>query len=165
MRTSALAAAAWAACDCLIGIAHAQPAPCDLIGVWKLTYFASENMNTNIWRQPLGEALMATSRSRPSDLSPSSQPDSRKHRTLMKIECGFQTSLAYSGPYWIETNRLTVRVQVAWDETWTGTNQVHAISCEEDKLFLNTVAGCLNLPARHTGHDRGLCWSLCVSSR
>ena len=30
---------------------------------------------------------------------------------------------------------------MAWDETWTGTNQVHAISCDEDKLFLNTVPG------------------------
>ena len=142
MRTLRIAAAAWVLATALSASAHAERAPCDVIGVWKLTYFASENMNTNIWRQPLGDSPNGYLAITPERLIAIFTAGSRKHpQTDEDRVTAFQNSLAYGGPYWMEMNRLTVRVQVAWDETWTGTNQVHAISCDEDKLFFNTVPG------------------------
>jgi len=140
MRMFRVPAASWAVAIAISALAQAQAAPCDLIGVWKLTYFASENMNTNLWRLPFGESPRGYLAITPERVIAVLVADSRKPPHPDRASAVL-TSLAYSGPYWIETDRLTVRVQVAWDETWSGTNQVHALFCEEDKLFLNTVPG------------------------
>jgi hypothetical protein len=46
---------------------------------------------------------------------------------------------AYTGLYRIEGNRLTTRVDVAWNEAWKGRDEVRFFRLEGDKLFIETA--------------------------
>lgn len=45
---------------------------------------------------------------------------------------------AYSGRYTVDGQRLTTHVDVAWNEAWTGTDQVRLWSREGSQLMLST---------------------------
>ena len=47
--------------------------------------------------------------------------------------------LAYSGRYRTEGNRITVKVDLAWDEAWIGTEQVRYCRIEGDELHMEAV--------------------------
>ena len=46
---------------------------------------------------------------------------------------------AYTGLYRVEGDRLTTRVEVAWNEAWTGTDQTRIFRLESDKLYIETI--------------------------
>jgi hypothetical protein len=46
---------------------------------------------------------------------------------------------AFTGPYRVEGDRLTVKVDVAWNEAWIGTDQTRILRLEGDKLFIESV--------------------------
>jgi hypothetical protein len=46
---------------------------------------------------------------------------------------------AFTGPYRVEGDRLTVKVDVAWNEAWTGTDQTRIFRIEGDKLFIESI--------------------------
>ena len=160
MRMFRVPAASWAVAIAISALAQAQAAPCDLIGVWKLTYFASENMNTNLWRLPFGESPRGYLAITPERVIAVLVADSRKPPHPDRASAVL-TSLAYSGPYWIETDRLTVRVQVAW-----GAGPIRSMLCSAKRTSFSSTPYRVfqSISKTHTAR-RGLCWGLCVSSR
>jgi hypothetical protein len=44
--------------------------------------------------------------------------------------------LAYSGKYHTEANKIIINVDIAWDESWTGTQQVRYYKIEGDELHI-----------------------------
>lgn len=48
------------------------------------------------------------------------------------------TLVAYSGPYRIEGNKITVSVDAAWNEAWKGTQQTRAFELKGKRLVLIT---------------------------
>jgi len=50
----------------------------------------------------------------------------------------YQKMIAYSGRYRIEGNKITTKVEVAWNEAWVGGEQVRYIRFEGDKLFIES---------------------------
>ena len=50
----------------------------------------------------------------------------------------FRTMIAYSGRYRIEGSTITTKVEVAWNESWVGGEQVRHIRFEGDKLFIES---------------------------
>jgi len=46
----------------------------------------------------------------------------------------FLSMTAYSGIYHVEGDKWTTRVDVAWTETWTGSDQIRFFKLEGDKL-------------------------------
>jgi len=49
------------------------------------------------------------------------------------------TLVAYSGPYRIEGNKITVSVDAAWNEAWKGTQQARAFELKGKRLVLITA--------------------------
>ena len=47
--------------------------------------------------------------------------------------------VAYTGLYTIDGNRLTTRVDVAWNEALKGTDQVRFYRLQGDKLFIESA--------------------------
>jgi hypothetical protein len=50
----------------------------------------------------------------------------------------FHTMIAYSGRYRVEGSTITTKVEVAWNESWVGGEQVRHIRFEGDKLFIES---------------------------
>jgi len=50
----------------------------------------------------------------------------------------FNTVIAYAGTFTVDGDRVTHHVDVSWNETWTGSEQVRNISLEGRKLFIRS---------------------------
>jgi Lipocalin-like domain len=67
----------------------------------------------------------------------------------------FKTMFAYTGHYRVEGDRLTTKVDVAWNEAWRGTDQVRFFRLQDDKLFIESAPlPSLNYP--EMGQVRGI---------
>ena len=148
------------ACDLLSAPVQAEPAPCDVIGFWKLTYFGSENMNTNVWEQPFGKNPKGYLTITPERIIAIITTELRKAPlTDADRASGFDTMLAYSGPYWIDRNRLTVRILVVW--TRLGRLRIRSMPWVA-RAIRSPSARC---PARQsTSKEKPACHVFCLSS-
>ena len=128
----------------LLGIFIATAALADdkdkLLGTWKLVSFVLEDAETKEKKTLFGEhpqgyftflpngrttvILTAEGRSMP--------------RNDAERAAAFQSMTAYSGQYRLEGNKLVVDVDVAWNESWVGGEQVRHIRFADDKLFIES---------------------------
>ncbi len=116
-------------------MAHAQQH--ELEGVWKLTSFVSESVQTkerrNIYgEKPAGYLVITPERFTAVITGEGRKPPQTDEDRLFS----FRNMLAYTGLYRIEGNRLTTKVDVAWNEAWNGTDQVRFFRLQGDKLFI-----------------------------
>jgi Lipocalin-like domain len=51
----------------------------------------------------------------------------------------FRSMLAYSGKYRIDGNKIIIKVDIAWDEAWNGTEQVRYFRIEGNRLYIEAV--------------------------
>ena len=51
-----------------------------------------------------------------------------------EAEALFRSMTAYGGTYWIDGNRVIHHVDISWNETWTGTDQVREYKLEGERL-------------------------------
>ncbi len=113
-----------------------------LVGTWRLVSFFVENMDTGERSAAYGERpngfIIATAEGRFTAIvtgqgRPIPQTDEQR-------ATAFRSMFAYSGPFTIEGNRLTTRVEVSWNESWTGTDQVRFFRFEgNDRLVIETA--------------------------
>lgn len=60
-----------------------------------------------------------------------------------------RTMFAYTGTYRIEGDKLTTKVDVSWNEAWTGTDQVRTYKLEGDRIqFISAWAPSANIPEK-----------------
>lgn len=118
--------------------AHAeQPA---LVGVWKLTSFAVESIESKERRNVYGEKPTGYLVITPERFTAIITGEGRKPpQTDEDRLSNFRNMLAYTGPYRIEGNQLTTMVDVAWNESWTGTEQVRFFRLQGDRLFIESA--------------------------
>jgi hypothetical protein len=61
-------------------------------------------------------------------------------RTVPKTEAekaaAFESMIAYSGKYRIEGNKVTVRPEVAWNESYIGTDQIRFFRLDGDRMLI-----------------------------
>jgi hypothetical protein len=46
--------------------------------------------------------------------------------------------IAYSGAYSLEGNKVTHKIEVSWNQAWTGTNQQRFVEVKDDQLIIKT---------------------------
>jgi Lipocalin-like domain len=119
-------------------MAHAQQP--ELVGVWKLTLFVSESVQTkerrNIYgEKPVGYLVITPERFTAIITGEGRKPPQTDEDRLFS----FRNMLAYTGLYRIEGNRLITKVDVAWNEAWKATDQVRFFRLEGDKLFIESA--------------------------
>jgi len=112
-----------------------------LVGVWKLVSWVTEDVETLERRALFGEHptgyIVFTESGRAIAILTG---DRRKVPKSDEDKVGaFGSMVAYSGKYEIEGNRLTTRVDIAWDEAQVGTDQVRFFRIEGDNLAIETA--------------------------
>jgi hypothetical protein len=51
----------------------------------------------------------------------------------------YRTLVAYAGAYSVEGDKVTHKIEVAWNQVWNGTSQQRIIEVKGDRLTIKTV--------------------------
>ena len=130
-----------------------------IVGTWKFVSFVREVIATGerqnefgdkpegyISYQPDGRMfamLVGGNRVRPAGSTPT---DDEKIRL-------FGTLIAYSGAYVVEGDKITHKIDVSWNQSWTGSDQVRFFKIEGDTLTITTA---INKNPRDGREGRGV---------
>jgi hypothetical protein len=115
-----------------------------LLGTWKLvaavreelpsgsrTDFLGPNPTGYINYAPDGRMMVlnvASGRRKPAEANATSQ----------EAEALFRSMTSYGGTYTIDGNEITHHVDISWNETWTGTEQIRIARFEGNRAYLST---------------------------
>ena len=111
-----------------------------IIGTWKLVSVMYEDQETKALAPVLGNnprgSQIATRDGRwlalvTADNRPVPKTDEERAQAL-------RTMISYSGRYRVEGNKVTTKVEIAWNEAWVGGEQVRLVRFEGDKLFIES---------------------------
>ena len=111
-----------------------------IVGVWKLVSVMYEDQETKALTPVLGNhprgSQIATRDGRwlalvTADNRPVPKTDEERAQAL-------RTMISYSGHYKVEGNKVTTKVEIAWNEAWVGGEQVRFVRFEGDKLFIES---------------------------
>ncbi len=112
-----------------------------LVGTWKLVSCLMEDVETKEWTPAWGEhpngylILTAAGRWIVIQTAEGREPP----RTDADRAAAFKTLLAYSGRYRTERDTIVITVDIAWDESWTGTKQVRTYRVDGDLLHIEAA--------------------------
>jgi len=111
-----------------------------LLGVWKVESWYTEFKATGEKKRFFGERpngyLVFTPEKRVLGLLTGEHR--RKPETYEDGAAAFWSMVAYSGTYRVEADKWIMKIDVAWSESWTGTEQVRFFKVEGDKLTVTS---------------------------
>jgi lipocalin-like protein len=121
-----------------------QPTPSEvnqLIGTWKLVSAVMEDVETSerkfAWGTKPNGIIVLTSTGR--WVAVQTAEGRRPPHTDEERAAAFRSMLAYSGCYRTEGGQIIIKVDIAWDESWIGTEQVRTFRIEGDKLHIEAA--------------------------
>ena len=113
----------------------------DLVGSWKLVSYVSEELATGKKIALLGEHpkgyIIYTPQGRMMVLfvhETRSPPKGEEDRIDLH-----KNMVSYSGRYTVEGEKVVHHLDVSWNESWTGTDQVRFFKLEGDRLIIRTA--------------------------
>jgi hypothetical protein len=111
-----------------------------IVGVWKLVSVMYEDQETRTLTPVLGDNPRGYQIATPDGrwLALATPADRQIPKTDGERAQAFRTLIAYSGRYRIEGSTITTKVEVAWNESWVGGEQVRNIRFEGDRLFIES---------------------------
>ena len=110
-----------------------------IVGTWRLISCFMEDVETEeqkaVWGHRPNGMLVITAAGRWIVLQTA---EGRKiPYTDENASTAFRSMLAYGGSYRTEKQKIVVHVDIAWDESWTGTEQVRFFSVDGDRLHID----------------------------
>jgi hypothetical protein len=112
-----------------------------LVGTWKLVSCLMEDVETKertpVWGAHPSGYIVLTPGGRWIVIQAAegrSAPQTDKDRSA-----AFRSMLAYSGKYRTEGNKIIIKVDIAWDESWNCTEQVRYYRIDGDRLHVEAA--------------------------
>jgi Lipocalin-like domain len=112
-----------------------------LAGVWKLVAFDMEYQDTGERKatygaKPRGYLVLLPEGRMMAVITAEGRkvPETDDERSV-----AFRTMLAYSGMYRLEGDKWITKVDVAWNEAWTGTDQTRSFTFDGKQLVVSTA--------------------------
>ena len=111
-----------------------------IVGTWKLVSVMYEDQDTKALTPVLGAnprgSQIATRDGRwlalvTAENRPVPKTDEERAQALRSM-------ISYAGRYRVEGNKVTTKVEIAWNEAWVGGEQVRFVRFEGDKLFIES---------------------------
>lgn len=122
------------------------------LGIWKLESFDVEFQDSGERKTPFGASpngyIIFTPEGRMMALL--TPEDRQAPETDAERAEAFKSIYAYSGMYRLEGDQWTTKVDTAWNEAWTGTDQVRYYRFDGEKLIVTSAwASSPNFDGRH----------------
>ena len=111
-----------------------------IIGVWKLVSVMYEDQETKTNTPIMGDNPRGYQIATPDGrwLALATPAGRSVPATDEERAQAFRTMIGYSGRYRVEGSTITTKVDVAWNESWVGGEQVRHIRFEGDQLFIES---------------------------
>ena len=129
-----------ATCCCFAGSAFAQDAAKQLAGSWKLNAWTIQVIGEET-TQPFGPNPKGRAVFTPDGFSAFmiARPDRKPATNDADSAALLKTLMVYTGKFTIDGDKLTTKVDLSWNELFTGTDQVRFFKLEGDKLSIRTA--------------------------
>lgn len=114
-----------------------------LIGTWKQVSGVVEEVGTGVIRPNLSKAPNGYIHFAPDGRMFNMTTDSARQRpagpvpTAGEAEALYRTLIAYSGRYTVSGDKVTFHVDVSWNESWNGTDQVRQWEIRDGRLHVS----------------------------
>jgi hypothetical protein len=112
-----------------------------LVGTWKLMSCVMEEIETkektHIWGEHPNGYIVITSSGR--WIAVQTAQGRKIPHTDSDRTAAFRSMLAYSGRYRTESDKIIIKVDIAWDESWIGTEQIRFFRIEGDRLHIEAA--------------------------
>jgi Lipocalin-like domain len=112
-----------------------------LIGTWKIVSAVMEDVETKeqklLWGEHPNGYIVLTPSGR--WIVVQTAEGRKAPETDADRSAAFRSMLAYSGRYHIEGDKIIIKVDIAWDESWNGTEQVRFYRIEGDRLHIEAA--------------------------
>ena len=111
-----------------------------IVGVWKLVSVMYEDQATNEMTPIMGDNPRGFQIATPDGrwLALATPTGRTTPSTDEERAQAFRTMIGYSGRYRVEGSKITTKVDVAWNESWVGGEQVRIIRFEGDRLYIES---------------------------
>jgi Lipocalin-like domain len=122
------------------GLALAQDTARQLAGSWKLTSWTIQIVGGDVTepfgRNPKGRALIAPDGYAAFVIAAANRKPAANDTESAAL---LKTLMVYTGPFTIENDKFTTKVDISWNELLTGQDQVRFFKLEGDKLTIRTA--------------------------
>jgi hypothetical protein len=122
------------------GLALAQDAAKQLAGSWKLTSWTIQIIGGDVTepfgRNPKGRALITPDGYAAFVIAAANRKPAANDAESAAL---LKTLMVYTGPFIIENDKFTTKVDISWNELLTGQDQVRFFKLEGDKLTIRTA--------------------------
>jgi hypothetical protein len=111
-----------------------------LIGTWKLRSMVVDVDSVSspvMGSSPLGFLVFTPARMVAVGTADGRKPSAEAAGKAALLDSMF----GYSGPYRIDAEKFVTAVEVSWNESWTGTEQVRFWKLSDDRLTLTSAPG------------------------
>lgn len=112
-----------------------------LIGTWRLVSALMQDVETNerlpVWGDEPHGCLVLTPAGRWIVIQ--TAQGRKAPQTEQDKASAFNSMLAYAGTFRTQENRIVISVDIAWDESWNGTEQVRSYRVEGDHLHIEAA--------------------------
>jgi len=115
-----------------------------VVGSWRLASWAEVETESKVVHTPFGENPTGVITYTPDGrmflfiIDPKRKPPAGPKATDAEAVELYQTMIAYSGAYSLDGKKVTHKVEVSWNQGWTGTNQQRFIEVKDDTLTIKT---------------------------
>jgi Lipocalin-like domain len=110
----------------------------ELVGTWQLISCFMEDVETKernyVWGKRPNGRLVLTPTSH--WLVVQTAQGRKAPQTDEDRSAAFRSMMAYCGQYRIDGRKIIIDVEIAWDESWIGTEQVRYFSIEGERLHI-----------------------------
>jgi Lipocalin-like domain len=112
-----------------------------LVGTWRLVSCFMEDVETKerkaVWgERPNGYIILTPQRRW---IVVQTSENRKAPLTDEDRAAAFRSMLAYSGKYRTEGNKIIIKVDIAWDESWNGTEQIRYYKIDGDQLRIEAA--------------------------
>jgi hypothetical protein len=122
------------------GLALAQDTATKLAGSWKLSSWSIQIVGGDVaepfGRNPKGRALITTDGYAAFVIAAANRKPATNDAESAAL---LKTLMVYTGPFTIENDKFTTKVDISWNELLTGQDQVRFFELEGDKLTIRTA--------------------------
>jgi hypothetical protein len=127
-------------CSLAPGLALAQDTVRQLAGSWKLTSWTIQiiggDLNEPFGRNPKGRLLITPNGYAAFVIAAANRKAAASDAESAAL---LKTLMVYTGPFTIEGDKFTTKVDISWNELFTGHDQVRFFKLEGDNLFIRTA--------------------------
>ena len=117
-----------------------------VVGSWRLVSWVQEDVESKAVQTVFGDnpvgVITYTSDGHMSVFiaNPERRPAAGPVATDAEAANLYRTMVAYSGTYTVAGNKVTHKVEVSWNQAWSGTDQQRFIEVKDDRLTIKSPA-------------------------